>query len=173
MKRMLVGSVVLFALSSGCAEEPKPTSSPDLRVALDASDVSLRESVGIAEASVAGGRAVRATLLTRSSTLSVGALADDGFHEIRVDFSGEVLATSSANAPSDACDGSVSLEQAILAAEAVVNGEAVSIAPDDDDACDREVKVLDGDDVLWEVKIGPDGSVVETEIADGADETEG
>lgn len=173
MKIVLAACSVLLALASGCAEDPPAATNPALRAALDASDVSLRESVSIAESSVEGGRAIRATLLARSSVLSVGAITNTDFREIRIDPStGEVLATSSIDPPAESCGDSVSLDEAIVAAESSVNGEAVTVAPDDDEACDREVKVLDGSDVLWEVKIAPDGSVKETEVADDADETD-
>ena len=43
-----------------------------------------------------------------------------------------------------------------------MNGTAVSVQPDDDDHCLREVQVLAGD-VLWEVKLARDGAVLETE----------
>jgi len=46
-----------------------------------------------------------------------------------------------------------------------MNGTAVSVQPDDDDHCLREVQVLAGD-VLWEVKLARDGAVLETEKSD-------
>lgn len=174
MKMVILGSLVLLTLACGCAEKPTPATNPELREAVDASELTLREAVTVAETSVEGGRASRATLLRRASVLSVGTETKTGFREVRVDAtSGEILATSVANPPAEVCEASVSLDEAIAAAEAAAAGEAVTIAPDDDSACDREVKVLDGDDVLWEVKIGPAGEVKETEVADDADETEG
>lgn len=167
----LLGTVLGLSLA-GCATPTQDTRA--LRQALDGSAVSLRESVQISESATDGGTALKATLLTRSSVFSVEALAGGALSEIRVDTaSGDVVAQTALAGELPSCPGAVALSAAVVAAEDAVSGEAVTVAPDDDDACDREVKVLDGDDVLWEVKIAPDGTVKETEVADDADETEG
>jgi hypothetical protein len=163
---MKVVAVALGALAlAACSETPQDTAK--LRAAVDSAKVSLRESVSIAEGSLDHGSAVRATLLTRSKQHSVEASSVAGFEDVRVDLaSGEVVSTKSlSGGPGEACPGSVSLSDAIAAAEAEADGDAVTAAPDDDDACDTEVKVLGHDDVLY-------GSIVESEVADDADETD-
>lgn len=158
---------ILFTLAA-CTDATG--SNKDLRAAVDASTVSLRASVGIAEKSVDGGHAIRATLLTKSDVLSVNAVAAGGLREVRVDpSSGVVLSTQSLSGSSPACGGS--LEAIIGAAEAEVGGQAVFAGPDDDGGCNTEVKVLDASDTLWEVKVDASGEVVEQEVADDAAET--
>jgi len=161
---------LLFTLVPACSPEQD---NRELRAAVDSAKITLAESVSIAESSIEAGTAVRGTLLTKSNVLAVGAVQNTSLQEVRIDpMNGSVLSTNAAGTGS-ACAGAVNLSAAIAAAEAAVNGEAVVAAPDDDDPCDREVKVLDGDDVLWEVKIAPDGSVKEEEVADDASETDG
>lgn len=170
MKLHTLSLAALLAL--GCSNVEQDNTA--LRQALDASDVTLKNSVSIAEGSLQDARAIRATILTKSNVLSVGALAAGTLNDVRIDpASGNVVSTQALDGGAAACEGSVSLGEAIAAAETAADGQAVTIIPDDDDPCDREVKVLDGDDVLWEVKIAPDGSVKETEVADDADETDG
>jgi hypothetical protein len=172
---MLCAAAALFALLPACSTTTQdPAQNQAIRAALDASEVTLRESVPIAESSLQGSVAVKATFLTRTYVLSVGALSAGALQDVRVDpASGAVLSTAAIPGGAEACDGSVSLAEAIAAAEAAVGGEAVVIQPDDDGDCNREVKVLDGGDILWEVKVAPDGSVIEEEEADDADETDG
>lgn len=165
-------ALVLAALA-GCSEPGAEQDNTKIRQALDEAAVTLNDSVSIAESSLEGGVALKATILTKSKVLSVGALAGNAFNDVRISPSGEVVSTQAVQDSETACEGSVSLSETITAAENAVAGEAVTVIPDDDDPCDREVKVLDGDDVLWEVKIAPDGSVKETEVADDAEEADG
>ena len=166
-------AVALLALVPACSgNDPSSQQNQAIRAAVDSSQITLQESVSIAEASRQGSVALKATLLTRSSLLSVGTFADGALTDVRIGLDGVIQSTEPLSGDAPSCEGSVSLGQAIAAAEAAVNGEAVVVQPDDDDACDREVKVLDGADVLYEVKIAPDGTVKESEIADDADETD-
>src|SRR3954471_19039417 len=97
---------------------------------------------------------------------SVGALGNGTLHDVRLDIvNGSVLASSVVGASADPCPGSIPLADAIAIAEAQMNGAAVSVQADDDDQCLREVQVL-ASDVLWEVKLAPDGAVLETEKSD-------
>lgn len=176
MKNLVSSTFVLLAVSSlavGCMAPPSQDTSA-LRSALDSASVSLRSSVGIVEQSMPGSRAVKATLLTKSAVLSVAVLEAGVQSDVRIDPStGAILSTMSRGEGDPSCVDPLPVVDAISAAEAEVEGVAVVVAPDDDDACDYEVKVLDSDDVLWEVKIAPDGSVKEAEIADDAAETDG
>ena len=79
--------------------------------------------------------------------------------------SGSVIASRVVGASADPCPGSIPVADAIGIAEARANGSAVSIGPDDDDPCLREVQVLSGA-VLWEVKLARDGAVLEVEKSD-------
>jgi uncharacterized membrane protein YkoI len=138
-----------------------------LRAALDQSHVPLRDSVGIARASVEDSIGVKAVLLVDAAPVySVRALASRELRDVRVDIaSGAILSTASLGQSPDPCPGAIDLAEAITIAEAEMNGEAVSIGPDDDDACDREVQVMAGE-TLWEVKLAADGRVIETEESD-------
>lgn len=120
------------------------------------------------ESSVTGGKAVRAALLVESDPeYSVGALGNGSLHDVRVDIvNGSVLSAHVLGALADPCPGSIPLADAIVIAEARVQGSAVQIQPDDDDHCLREVQVLAGA-TLWEVKLSRDGRVLEVEKADG------
>lgn len=159
---MLLGfAAVVSACSSVSEKEAK------LRSALDRAELSLSDSVGVAEAEASDGVAIQASLLVDAEPVfAVGALASDALKNVRIDIvTGEVLSTQIGTAGAESCPGSVSLAQAIAVAEAEVDGEAVSIAPDDDGHCNREVKVMSAE-TLWEVKVGPGGEVVETEEDD-------
>ena len=138
-----------------------------LQDALTQAKVSLRQSVDVGEASVTGGKAVKAALLVDAAPeYSVGALRSGTLHDVRLDIvSGSVIASSVVGASADPCPGSIPLADAIAIAEARMKGASVSVQPDDDDHCLREVQVLAGD-VLWEVKLARDGAVLETEKSD-------
>ncbi len=175
MKLTISLTTLALMTLAGCTGDPGAGQNNEaLRKTLDEATISLADSVTIAEGSLAGGAARKATLLTKSKLVSVGALANGSLQDVRIDLGGSVVSTQAVEgAATPSCEGAVGLGAVIAAAEDAVDGEAVTVIPDDDDACDREVKVLDGDDVLWEVKIAPDGSVKETEVADDADETDG
>jgi uncharacterized membrane protein YkoI len=144
--------------------------------ALDRAQISLRDSVQVAEGD--GATAKQATLRTDGGgVFSVTALANQAYDDVRVDaLSGTIVSKQPIAYSADECAGAISLADAISAAEKQVGGEAVQAAPDDDGHCNTEVIVLSGDK-LWEVKIGPKGELVEDpEEADsneGPDGTEG
>jgi hypothetical protein len=157
-------SAILVAACSGAdGMGPRVTKLQD---ALSQAKVSLKQSVVAGEASITDGKAVKAALLVDAPEYSVGALGSGTLHDIRLNIvSGSVIASSIVGASSDPCPGSIPLVDAIPIAEARMNGTAVSVQPDDDDHCLREVQVLAGD-VLWEVKLARDGGVLETEKSD-------
>jgi len=163
---LLIGtSTILLAACSGAdGMGPRVTKLQD---AVTQAKVSLRQSVEVGEASVTGGKAVKAALMVDAAPeYSVGALGNGTLHDVRLDIvSGSVLASSVVGASADPCPGSIPLADAIAIAEAQMNGTAVSVQSDDDDQCLREVQVL-ASDVLWEVKLAPDGAVLETEKSD-------
>jgi hypothetical protein len=157
-------TILLAACSGADGMGPRVTRLQD---ALTQAKVSLRQSVEVGEASVTGGKAVKAALLvTAAPEYSVGAVGNGSLHDVRLDIvSGSVVASSIVGASADPCPGSIPVADAIAIAEAHMNGTSVSVQPDDDDQCLREVQVLAGD-VLWEVKLARDGAVLETEKSD-------
>jgi len=163
----LIGTsyMMLVAACSGAdGMGPRVTKLQD---ALTQAKVSLRQSVEIGEASVTGGKAVKAALLVDAAPeYSVGALGNGTLHDVRLNIvSGSVVTSSVVGASADPCPGSIPVADAIAIAEARMNGTSVSVQPDDDDQCLREVQVLAGA-VLWEVKLARDGAVLETEKSD-------
>ena len=164
---LLIGAVypILLAACSGSdGMGPRVTKLQD---ALAHAKVSLRQSVAAGEASVADAKAVKAALLVDAAPVySVGALGGGTMHDVRLDIvTGAVVASSVMGAAADPCPGSIPVADAIAIAEAHMNGTSVSVQPDDDDHCLREIQVLVGD-VLWEVKLARDGAVLETEKSD-------
>src|SRR3954451_105119 len=126
----LIGTTILLAACSGAdGTGPRVTKLQD---ALEQAKVSLRQSVEVGEASVTGGKAVKAALLVDAAPeYSVGALGNGTLHEVRLDIvSGSVLASSVVGASADPCPGSIPLAEAIGIAEAQKNGAAVSVQPD-------------------------------------------
>lgn len=63
------------------------------------------------------------------------------------------------------CPEQIDLTRALALAEQVVSGTATAIVPDDDVSCAFEAQVLSGE-VLLEVKLAGDGTVLEVEAAD-------
>ena len=159
--------VILFTLLSACS---KPSaSSGGLMDALSNAQLTLGEAVAVAEST--GGTAVRASLVVDAEPVfSVDTRMDGTFSSLRIDAgSGEVLSNDPVTLSVEPCDA-VSLADAIAVAEIEVGGDAVSAEPDDDGNCNTEVIVL-VDASLWEVKVGPSGTVVEDpELADGEGE---
>ena len=157
-------TILLAACSSADGMGPRVTKLQD---AVSQAKVSLRESVMAGQASVTDGKAVKAALLVDAAPeYSVGALGNGTLHDVRLDIvSGSVIASHVVGASDDPCPGSIPVADAIAIAEARANGTAVSIEPDDDDHCLREVQVLSGA-VLWEVKLARDGAVLEVEKSD-------
>ena len=137
-----------------------------LRAALDASQVSLGDTVLLAEASVQYGAGVRASLdVSSDPVFAVRTVASGTRHEIKLDLAGHVISTIAAGAGSTGCGTTISLPEALARAEAEVGGSAVAVVPDDDDPCLREIQVL-VETTLWEVKLGPDGGLIEKELSD-------
>lgn len=171
MKHILATSGILAALlTSACSGDSEHVAK--LRAALAEAELSLSDSVAVAELETSQGIGLKAALLVDAvPVFSVGALASDAFHQVAVDpVSGKVLSAQTAAQDAELCSDAVSLSEAIAAAEAEVGGEAVAIEPDDDGYCNREVKVLTSD-ALWEVKVGPAGNLVEP--PEEADDEEG
>ncbi len=168
--------VIPAAILAACANSPTQGAAA-WRDALDRAQISLRDSVQVAESD--GAVAKEASLrLDGGGVYSVTAKADNTFSDVRVDmFSGSVVSTMAIAYTENGCAGAISLADAIAAAEAVEkDGKAVAAAPDDDGNCDTEVIVLSGDK-LWEVKIGPNGDLVEApeeaDSSEGPDGSEG
>ena len=138
-----------------------------LQEAVAQAKVSLPQSVQTGEASVADGKAIKAALLVDAAPeYSVGTLGGGTLHDVRLDIvTGSVTASNVLGASADPCPGSIPVADALAIAEAHMDGTSVSVQPDDDDRCLREVQVLVGD-VLWEVKEARDGAVLETEKSD-------
>ena len=155
-----VGAALLCAACSSGRKEK-------LQEALGRAQLPLSASVDIAEQNVQRSTAVKAALLVDADPVyAVGALATGNLHDVRVDITdGRVLGNVDMGASSVPCPGAVGLVEAITIAESSMSGSAVSIQPDDDNECDREVQVLSAGR-LWEVKVGPDGTVIEVELSD-------
>lgn len=139
----------------------------EMQKALESAHVSLADSVVVAQGDGDNGHAIRASLMTGAQPMfSIATLASEQLQDVRVDpVSGGILSKNAISGTPALCGDSLGLDQAIAIAENEVGGSAVSVQPDDDDACDREVQVLSGD-TLWEVKIAPDGTVKEKEVSD-------
>src|SRR4051794_15509822 len=131
---LLIGTsytILLAACSGADGMGPRVTRLQD---ALTQAKVSLRQSVEVGEASVTGGKAVKAALLVDAAPeYSVGALGNGTLHNVRLNIvSGSVLASSVVGASADPCPGSIPLAEAIGIAEARMNGTSVSVQSDDD-----------------------------------------
>jgi hypothetical protein len=158
-------SMILVAGCSGAdGMGPRVTKLQD---AVAQAKVSLGQSVEAGEASVSNGKAVKAALLVDAAPeYSVAALGNGTLHDVRLDIvTGSVTSSNVVGASADPCPGSIPVADAIAIAEARMNGTSVSVQPDDDDQCFREIQVLAGD-VLWEVKEARDGAVLEVEKSD-------
>jgi uncharacterized membrane protein YkoI len=157
-------TILLAACSSADGMGPRVTKLQD---AVSQAKVSLTQSVVAGQASVTDGKAVKAALLVEGAPeYSVNALGNGTLHDVRLDIvSGSVTASTVVGASADPCPGSIPVEEAIAIAEARANGTSVSVQPDDDDHCLREVQVLSGA-VLYEVKLARDGAVLEVEKSD-------
>ncbi|MEQ1506172.1 MAG: hypothetical protein ABMB14_28325, partial [Myxococcota bacterium] len=102
---------------------------------------------------------------------AVDAAAAGSVQDVRVDpVSGAIRSRTAGAGDASSCPDAITLAAAIAAAEAEVGGDAVSAGPDDDGHCNTEVIVL-VDTTPWEVKIGPDGALVEP--PEEADDVEG
>jgi len=166
MRSTRILSIAATLVLAGCSSSTGPDVNK-IQEALANSHLSLKESVAVGESSVENGLGVRAFLFPATEPeFSVRALSGRMLHDIRVSgVSGEVTSNTEVGDGSDPCPGSIPLAEAIAIAEAHVNGVGVSVQPDDDDHCLREVQVLSGD-TLWEVKLSREGAVLEVEKAD-------
>lgn len=160
MKRL--GAIVMFTLaacgtSGGNHEE--------LRALVDQATVSLGETVSLAEANVQYSAGVDARIHSANAQFSVDAVATGVRHDVRLDLTGNVLSATATGAAAAGCLTQISLPDALARAEVEAGGNAVAVVPDDDDPCLREIQVL-VDTTLWEVKLGPDGALIEKELSD-------
>ena len=160
MKRS--GPCLLFLTACGATDGGNHV---ELRAAVDRAEYSLAETVELAEASVQHSAGVDARIHKDVDQFAVRAVATDVRHDIRLDFAGRILSAAPAGSASTGCQTQISLAEALAIAEAAKGGNAVQVVPDDDDPCMREIQVL-VDTTLWEVKVGPDGAIVETELSD-------
>lgn len=162
---LLALGIVAVSCAAGCSDNSEHVQK--LRDALGKAKLSLADSVGVAEAQATGSIGVRAQLLVDvDPVFAVDAQASSSVKAMHVDIvTGKILSVQTGGGAAEDCPGAVSLDAAIAAAEKEVSGEAVAIEPDDDGECNREVKVLAGD-TLWEVKVAPNGSIVESEEDD-------
>lgn len=86
----------------------------------------------------------------------------------------DLAATQQPTTPAARCAGAVDPATASAIAEQRVGGTAIANIADDDAPCNREVQVR-ARDTLWEVKVAPDGRILEVELSDEdreADETD-
>jgi len=81
----------------------------------------------------------------------------------------ELAASQQPTTPHPRCAGAIDPARAAAIAEQRVGGTAIANVPDDDDPCNREVQVQ-AKDTLWEVKVAPDGRVLEVEVSDEPDD---
>jgi uncharacterized membrane protein YkoI len=158
--RYALAAILLAACSSTSGTAPR-----SLVDAVDRAELSLADSVDVALAETGASGASRARLaVSTDPVFAVGTV--DTARDVRVDIvTGAVLANTAATA-GEACPDAIPLDEAIAIAESAGGGTAVAIEPDDDVACAREVQVLRADDVLWEIKVGGDGEVLESEVSD-------
>lgn len=168
MRFELAMASLLATLATACGSPEGSHARPDLRVAVDEAQITLRDSIGVAVGGNAARNPVEARLLLGGDDVfSVGAL-DSGttMMDIRVDtITAEVLSsTAVAGAPAP-CPGSIPLTDALAIADAEAGGESIAVVPDDDVACAWEIQVLVGE-ILWEVKVAGDGAVLEKELSD-------
>jgi len=63
------------------------------------------------------------------------------------------------------CPNAIDPATASAIAEQRVGGTALANIADDDDPCNREVQVQ-AKDTVWEVKVAPNGRVLEVEVSD-------
>jgi hypothetical protein len=155
-------AIALFALAACAANGGNHE---ELRALVDQATVSLAETVTRAEASVQYSSGVDARIHSDSAQFSVDAVATGTRHDVRLDLAGAVLSATPAGTASAGCQTQISLPDALGRAEKEAGGNAVAVVPDDDDPCLREIQVL-VDTTLWEVKLGPDGAVIERELSD-------
>ena len=140
-----------------------------LREAVAKADSSLADSVKAAEND--GAAPVSGELSVKGEMFSVRAVAQPDLKRFRFALDGEAVGVDVIGAsPSGDCSHAISASEAIAIAEADQNGTATGIEQeyeddDDDVPCTWEVQVLTPNE-LMEVEVGPDGTVLETELSD-------
>jgi uncharacterized membrane protein YkoI len=173
MRRIFAASgIIAVALTAACSSNTERMEK--LRAALDKAELSLADSVGVAEAETSDGVAVDASLLPDASPVfRVGALASSAFQNVRVDaVTGDVISVKSETTSAPECNGAISVAQAIGIAEDAAGGEAVSVEVEHEEGpCMREVTVLTSDTIM-EVEVAADGRVLEMEEDDDGGEDE-
>lgn len=163
-----------FILVAACAPVTAERAA-EIRAVLERSSLSLEDAAGT---SYAEGVGVSAVFLDRglddgagAAGFSVAALASaDALTGIEVGIdaaSGDIIARHEVDGLTPPCPNEVPLAAAIASAEEAVAGEAITIQPDDDGNCNRQLQVL-LPDALWSVKLDPDGVVLEEEEDDDA-----
>lgn len=139
---------------------------PELRKLLDESPVTLRDSVTTALEANATATADRATLVTADPVFSIRVVASGERSKVKVSpTTGAIVATEADGAGTFDCPDAIPLVEALAIAEDEADGEAIQSVPDDDVSCAFEIQVLHGDELI-EVKVAPDGRVLETEPSD-------
>ena len=173
--RSLVLLVLPFAIFSCAAEETAvERRARAYREALDLATITMGESIGMAQLETMDGIGFRAELLTEGATPIFAIGARDGvvaaqLKEVHIDaVSGDVVSQAQFAGTAPACPDTQPLAAAIDSAQGELGGEVVTIAPDDDGGCNRQLHVLRGY-TLWSVKLAPDGLVLAEEEDDDAD----
>lgn len=157
----LLGLLGLLAACSGVDNRR-----PELRRLLDESPVTLRDSVTTALDAHTSASADRATLVAADPVFSIRLVAGGSRSTVLVSpATGAIVSTEASGAGTFDCPDAIPLVEALAIAEAEADGEAIQSVPDDDVACAFEIQVLHGEDLI-EVKVAPDGAVLETEPSD-------
>ncbi len=161
MKKIMGFASLALVGALGCTA-PDNSAARDV---VDRSALSLADMVRRAETSAQYGSGVEARLRVDDETYAIGTVESATKHDVIVALDGEVVRVAAAGAAGSGCGTTISLPEALAIASTEAGGDAVAVVPDDDDPCMREIQVLVGD-TLWEVKEGPDGSIIEKELSD-------
>ena len=162
MRHIGLGIAMVGIMAGGCAGNSQH---PELRALLDEAPYTLRQSVDVAVEATPGD-AERATLVTRDPVFSIDVVAASARTDVRVSpMTGQVVSSAAAGASAFACPDAIPLAEALAIAESAADGEAIQSVPDDDVDCAFEIQVLAGESLI-EVKVGPDGAVLEQEPSD-------
>lgn len=173
MKRLFTSAAILstglaLLATSGC-ESNDEAYVKALREAVAKADSTLAETVSASEAD--GAITNSGHLAVESEMFSVQAVAASDLKRFRFALDGEMISEEIVGTGnSAACSHAISASEAIAIAEADQAGEATGIEQemeddDDDVPCTWEVQVLTASE-LMEVEVGPDGTVLETELSD-------
>lgn len=169
MKPTRIALAALALVAAACASENKDDHQrPEIRAALDESQYTFRDALPLAVAASSAGEPFEGALvLGDDPVFAVGIDESTSLKEIRINgVSGAVEGNTPVGGALPCTDpGQIPLDQALDIAEAEAGGEAIASVPDDDVACAFEIQVM-VDVTLWEVKVGPDGAVLEHELSD-------